>query len=194
MRLTAFILLSAVLAACADPTQPATRPNPSASATGAEPAVAAPFRVARRDLGTFGAKESRAIGINNNGAVVGYSEVRLDDTTVTTHPFRWTAAGGMRDMAPTLGRDACGAVLSGWAQRINRSGQVAGTRTIATDRGYPCQLDWTAARWSPSNVQDLGTLYGGTESRANDVNVYNRVAGWSNRSGGAIHATLWTLQ
>jgi probable HAF family extracellular repeat protein len=243
-----------------------------------------------RNLGTLpGGASSEATDVNDAGMVVGFSQKRLADGGLTTHPFRWTAAGGMRDITPTLGREPCGNVLTATAQRINRSSQVAGTQdsnihdcgdvgpgaafwsasnaftfvaeaAVANginDAGhvvgqlyYSCSggplcgaFRWTgsgqavllpsldnsgdcgdcgrafainnaglvvgesptpggfydglqhAVVWSAtSQIQDLGTLAGGTKSQANDINKNNQVVGWSNKTGGAVHATLWTLR
>ena len=49
---------------------------------------------------------------------------------------------------------------------------------------------WTRAGGFP----DLGTLAGGMTSQANAINNHQQVVGFSNKTGGAIHATLWTLQ
>src|SRR5918912_1068105 len=64
------------------------------------------------------------------------------------------------------------------ALAVNGTGLVVGV-SQTPDAAHAHAVVWTAA----NQVQDLGTLVGGAESRANDVNAYNQVAGWSGKSG-----------
>src|SRR6185503_9705328 len=53
------------------------------------------------DLGTLGGAQSMAVGLNDQGTVVGFSYL-ADDFTV--HGFVWTAREGMRDVGTLGGR------------------------------------------------------------------------------------------
>jgi probable HAF family extracellular repeat protein len=83
------------------------------------------------DLGTLGGS-SYAMGINDSGQVVGYSEVGT-----THHAFIWTASGGMVDLGTPPGCT--------WSQgeMINASGEISGEAINSINRQIP-------AFWSAS--------------------------------------------
>jgi probable HAF family extracellular repeat protein len=64
---------------------------------------------------------------------------------------------------------------------INKKGQVVG------------QSSYHAFSWEDGTMTDLGTLVGGQQSSAEDINVASQVVGWSQTSGGdgERHAFLW---
>jgi probable HAF family extracellular repeat protein len=66
-------------------------------------------------LGTLGGRSSVGTGINDNGVVVGRSEVNSQQ-----RPFLWTAIGGMQNLGVPPGSDF------GQAEDINSSGFVVG--------------------------------------------------------------------
>jgi probable HAF family extracellular repeat protein len=231
-----------------------------------------------RNLGTLpGGRSSQATDVNDGGVVVGYSGIRLPDGAQGTHAFRWTAAGGMEDLTPGLGRSDCDLIETSFANRINRSGAIVGTWYLDVECGFAHPFAWGTApfngngeefllangindlgevvgttwellgtifAWrsfqrnvsllslcgpSPyvcdkfalaindagivvgasrtvpggpthaviwtatSAIQDLGTLPGGSESWAYDINALGQAVGRSTTAGGATHATLWTL-
>ena len=96
-----------------------------------------------QDLGTLpGGTGSRALGINNNGEVVG--ESFTNSSLTTGHAFRWTQAGGMQDLG-TLG--------GVWSQAflINSSGTIVGNSNLG-GIGSPTH----AFVWTPElGMQDL---------------------------------------
>jgi len=86
-----------------------------------------------------------------------------------THPFLWTAASGMIDLAPSAGNS--------WPYAINDHTQVVG------DTGTVDGFD-RAFIWSPSTgLVTLGTL-GGSRSGAKGINNGGQVVGWSSTSYG----------
>lgn len=88
-----------------------------------------------QDIGTLGGCCTQATGMNNSGQVVGWSFTASADQ----HPFLWTQAGGMTDLA-----------FAGQASAINNAGQVVGYYyNGSTSRAF----QWTAT----SGLQDLGT-------------------------------------
>ena len=87
---------------------------------------------------------SVAIGINDLGQVVGYTDI---DAGIVEHAFLWTQAGGMQDLG-SLGN---GSANRSEAWGVNNGGQVVGrTGTSAGVRGFV----WTEA----GGMVDLNTL------------------------------------
>jgi probable HAF family extracellular repeat protein len=131
------------------------------------------------DLGTLGL-ESRAHGINDDGAVVGYFCVgrvpaRSGGSVLTTHAFIYRDPGPMKDLG-TLGGD------TSIAYKINNRGDVVGGSRTAegASRGFLC----TSAR----GMIALGTL-GGTFSHAEAINNRGEMTGTStaqNRRSGQL--------
>jgi probable HAF family extracellular repeat protein len=130
------------------------------------------------DLGTLGGNFSQAQGIDDDGAVIGYSQ--LDDEGTVTHPFIWTQAGGMHDLG-SLGGDF--AIPS----RMNDEGQVVGLSSTAS--GAMHGFSWTQA----GGMVDLGTLDGaGMRSDATAVNDSGEIAGFnSSADESGSRAVLW---
>jgi probable HAF family extracellular repeat protein len=86
------------------------------------------------DLGTLGGCCSRAVSINHNSQVVGWSNTASGDE----HPFLWTPAAGMQDLG-----------VIGEASGINNVGQVVGFFHSGTSDH--------AFLWSENDgLQDLG--------------------------------------
>ena len=80
------------------------------------------------DLGTLGGDSSYALGVNDNGQVVGYSF--LADNS-TRHAFIWSASAGMTDLGTLPG--------GAWseAQKINNAGDIAGEGLDANGKQVP---------------------------------------------------------
>jgi probable HAF family extracellular repeat protein len=142
-------------------------------------AIGAAFQVTRRDLGTLGGRESRAIGISQNGIVVGWSLNRAGQKRA----FKWTAAGGMRTLSTLAPGRPC------QAHHANRRGQVVGQCTSA-------QGQLRAVLWSPTGqIRNLGPLLGGDRSSAADINENGMVVGYSTvifNNRRAFHSFRWT--
>src|SRR5574341_789947 len=127
------------------------------------------------DLGTLGGDESRALGINNLGQVVGYSDLTSDVFPI--HAFLWEN-GVMTDLGGLGGDESA-------AADINDSGQVVGASTTVSgvyqDRAF---------LWENGVMTDLGTL-GGSWSSANGLNASGQVIGNGDTAGSEIHAFVW---
>ncbi|HEX3600498.1 MAG TPA: hypothetical protein VHU84_10175, partial [Lacipirellulaceae bacterium] len=115
------------------------------------------------DLGVLpGGTSSHATAINDNGTVVGYSEV----TGGANHAFIWTSGGGMQDLIPTSG--------SSQAFDINNNDNVVGTS------------DDQAFRWT--NSTGVVLIDSQETGRANAVNANDEVIGL--RSLGTQNRTI----
>ena len=136
------------------------------------------------DLGTLGGTLSSAQGINDNGAVVGWSETVVGSDT--QHAFLWDPQTlTMRDLG-TLGGTSSEAVA------INNAGQIAGWSNTASGEGH-------AFLWDPQTaaMRDLGTLGGDKWSSAYDINDDGSVVGQSNADRNywpLCSAFLWDSQ
>ena len=128
------------------------------------------------DLGTLGGTNSRGLGNNCNGQVVGQSDlVALG----ASDAFLWDVARGMQDLG-TLG-----GVMS-WANAINCSGLVVGSSTLLGEAQQHAFLS------TANGMLDLGT-FGGTVSEAYAINKAGKVVGYARTSGDAdTHAFVWT--
>ncbi len=121
------------------------------------------------DLGTLGGGQSRALGINDAGQVVGWAETAEG----VTHAFLWNpdspnaATGTMIDI---------GILDNGYsstAEDINNNGQVVGWTAYNSIYSGPK----AAFLWDPVNgMTDLGTL-GGLSSQAFGINDAGQVVG-----------------
>ena len=129
------------------------------------------------NLGTLGGEASYATGINDNGQVVGYSEL----SDLSTHAFVWTEADGMIDIGTLPGGSAS------YANAISASGQVVGQSV--TTSGESHAFSWTAG----GGFVDIGALAGaGAYSSASAVNASGQVVGQFAPAGGFSHAFSWT--
>ncbi len=112
------------------------------------------------DLGTLGGKNSQAFAVNDQGGVVGVSNI----SPTVRHAF-WYDHGKMRDLGTLPG----GSFSTGYD--INRDGHAAGVSTTA-------QQTFHAALWRAGNAEDLGTLPGGKNSYGRAVNNKDHVVGY----------------
>jgi probable HAF family extracellular repeat protein len=135
-----------------------------------------------QDLGTLagntGYTDANAIGINDHGQVVGWSN--MPTTAEGSHAFRWTPETGMQDLG--IIADPNNEELF-----INNNGEIAGSRYI--DGSHRRGFVWTPEK----GVIDLGTLSSlpDSESRVKGFNDQGQVIGSSDTISGYAHAFLW---
>ena len=132
-----------------------------------------------QDLGTLGGNTSYAIGINDNGEVVGYSYLA---DNVTTHAFTWTAAGGMVDLGSLPGG------TSTQGSCINNAGNVGGNGIDANGRQVP--FFWSAT----GGFQTLPENTGDSRNYSFGINDRDELTGQqygSGNSGEIVHAFFW---
>jgi probable HAF family extracellular repeat protein len=123
------------------------------------------------DLGTFGGNESRAIAINEQSQVIGWSQ----RSNAAVHAFLWQG-GHMRDLGTLGGRRSEPSAL-------NERGQVAGVADTTSGQSH-------AFLWANGRMRDLGIL-GGSWSEAKAINARGEVVGISEDGAGRTHAFLW---
>jgi probable HAF family extracellular repeat protein len=129
------------------------------------------------DLGTLGGTFGFPFSLNNQGQVVGNSNLAGD---LTFHPFRWDRKKGITDLG-TLGGN------SGQADQINEAGDVVGKADLPGSQTHDGFL-W---RKDTMTMTDLGTLPGDPCSRANWINEQRQIVGNSSDCTYALHALLW---
>jgi probable HAF family extracellular repeat protein len=120
---------------------------------------------------------TKALDLNARGDIVGVSG---SDTLAAVF---WPRKGGIVNLAALPG------FSNGEAVAISDNGSIAGVVTGAA--GFPNRA--RAVLWQADTlaIQDLGTLPGGTDSRARDVNNRGEVVGRSNTPNGS-RAFVWT--
>lgn len=127
-----------------------------------------------QNLGTLGADDSSATGINDIGQVVGYSTT----TELLQHPFLWNVQEGMLDLCTSCEGHSV------HAEDINNLGQVVGWSqggSLVQNRAFW----WTAQ----GGMVDLGTLIGEGPAEAYGINDLGQIVGYSNS-----HTFIWTTQ
>jgi probable HAF family extracellular repeat protein len=163
----------------------------AAAATTAPAQAAAsqhPYRLV--DPGTFGGPQSflnlPAVPLTPGGALLGTADMARHDVDYPkcnpfmvgfpdrflVHAFAWRD-GRLRDLGALPGNNS-GAVFE-----VNRSGVGVGmSETAITDphTGWPADH---AVMFKGGKVIDLGTLHGGYESQANDINNTGQVSGFA---------------
>ena len=139
---------------------------PATRRTHAQPALV--------DIGTLGGDNSISQGINAMGQVVGYSYLA---DNATQHAFLWTpdVANGTTGTMVDLG------VLGGSysiAYGINDLGVVVGTSS-SVGRGHArVRVDPDGPNaGTRAQMSDIGTLGGGSESEARDINNSGQIVG-----------------
>lgn len=173
---------------------PETRARPAArllggnrvSRTPQEPGTSGPIQpppgqaqvrveIERVELGTLGGTESRALDINESGAVVGQGKL----ASGLEHPFLWSRETGMVDLGPALQTHTR-------ALQVNNAGRVlCETFNARVFRGYLWNLE--------SGLTDLGAFspkHPFTVPAA--LSERGHVAGGSRDDSGMLRAFLWT--
>jgi probable HAF family extracellular repeat protein len=134
-----------------------------------------------KDLGTLsGATVSGAIGINDNGAVVGYSNVKGDLATNFVAVL-WPATGGIVNLGKISGGSSSAAF------EINSSGVVTGDSFLNT--GIV-----NATNWTNNKIKNLGALPKAIFTAGLDINDNGSIVGESVFSYGPpfkSHGFLW---
>ena len=128
------------------------------------------------DLGTLGEGDSRALGLNEGGVIVGSSSAKaLFAATLLQRAVRWQN-GRIGELDTPVGSQS-------QALAINDRGQIVGWSETKAGVRHAC-------RWQDGRVIDLGTL-GGAQSEAVAINGSGEVVGWSDTKAGIRHAFLW---
>ena len=127
------------------------------------------------DLGTLGGTFGFPFSLNNQGQVVGNSNLPGD---LTFHPFLWDKKKGITDLG-TLGGN------NGQADQINEAGDVVGKADLTGSQTHDGFL------WRKGRMTDLGTLPGDPCSRANWINEQRQIVGNSSDCTNGLHALLW---
>jgi probable HAF family extracellular repeat protein len=117
---------------------------------------------------------SSAQGINDGGAIVGYSVYGSSSTA--THAFLWQS-GTMTDLGTLSGGSQSG------ANAINATGEIVGWSNSANGTH--------AVAWIGSTLSDLGTLTGYNSSDALALDSTGRIVGSATDAQGNQHAVLW---
>lgn len=128
------------------------------------------------DLGTLGGTCGFPNWLNNNGEVVGQSNLAGDSTY---HPFLWRR-GRMRDLG-TLGGHF------GAANSINETGDIVGWATTPGDQAAH------GFRWKRGQMSDLGVIQGKLCSFAFAINSKRQIVGYADDDclRGNPHAFFW---
>jgi probable HAF family extracellular repeat protein len=129
--------------------------------------------------GMFGGHH--ACSINNNGQVVGHSDLTGD---TTFHTFLWTWETGMKDLG-TLPGDFASTAIS-----INDPGVVVG---VSLDSNF----NERAFVWSTGSMTDLNAVLTANPQKlyliqANSINASGEITGLAVTSDGNLHAFLAT--
>jgi probable HAF family extracellular repeat protein len=134
------------------------------------------------DLGSLdetSAGTTIARAVNNDGLVVGYSDIP-SSVSGGTRGFTWTSTGGMQEIA-TLGGEISRAF------GVNNDGDIVGESNATA--GGPLRA--FIRRSGETTLTDLGTL-GGTSATASKINDTDQVAGTSLTESGEQRAFIWS--
>jgi probable HAF family extracellular repeat protein len=141
------------------------------------------------DLGTFGGPASyfseQGIGarvLNNHGDVAGYADTSTPDPSApgcfnldcfVSHAFRWHN-GARIDLGAFFDSSAVSA--------INERGWIVGFSQYGPADPITGSVHAVAALWKNDQITSLGTLDGGTDSNAIDVNDRGQITGFASNS------------
>ena len=135
------------------------------------------------DLGTLGGANSEAVGINDSGQVVGWSQWSTD-TSAPWQAFIWTQQTGMQELsflATSSSRDQ--------VRAIGNQGQIVGYYIDANNYFSYCPYLWD----SQHGMQQLPALKTNTEGNfARDINSSGVTVGTCvAETGNYSHAVMW---
>jgi probable HAF family extracellular repeat protein len=142
--------------------------------------VTSAVTLARVDLGTLGGASSVAADIDNQGVVVGSSQL----ASGATHAFRWSAASGMIDLG-TLPGDVESQAVAILDSAMPDDGQILG---FSGGSGR-----WTPVVWSSSGASralPIPLLPNATFGRPTAFNTLGQVVGWDVTN--MQHAWVWS--
>jgi probable HAF family extracellular repeat protein len=123
------------------------------------------------DIGTLGGNCGVAMGLNNQGQVIGVSDLAGD---VFSHAFRWDKKGRLQDLA-TLGGNY------GQANSINDAGDAVGWAYTAGDVIFHTVI-WPNGKATPT---DLGVITGYAFSFADAINSKGQITGGLTNTDGS---------
>lgn len=134
-----------------------------------------------KDLGTLsGATVSGAIGINDSGTVVGYSNVKGRPATNFV-AVQWSSTGAISNLGTLSGGNSSSAF------EINSSGEIAGDSFLSSG-------NVNATSWTNKKIKNLGSLPGAIFTAGLDINDNGEIVGESVFGYGppfSSHGFLW---
>jgi probable HAF family extracellular repeat protein len=145
-------------------------------------------------LPTLGGNNALAVGVNNRGEVVGWSENGNQDASCPApqkfdfEAVTWGLDGLIHELPPLKGDTV------GFALGLNNRGDVAGgSGTCANTPLFPLIAGPHAVLWENGIPHNLGNLGGTLSATAAAVNDRREVAGGSYVSGDQnVHSFFWT--
>jgi probable HAF family extracellular repeat protein len=140
--------------------------NPSTGVPTVDPFIWSPQDGKMTDLGGLGGTYGYTTWLNNQGQVVGASNLPGDQTQ---HPFIWSKSQGMVDLFLNGGLGG----NFGYPDWVNDAGEVVGTATIPGDQ------DSHAFLWRNGEMIDLGTVGSDPDSEAHSINSQGQIVGAS---------------
>lgn len=139
-----------------------------------------PFDGALHDLGTLGGPNSHAISVNDNGVIVGWSQVDFNIGAFgipDLHPTMWV--NGVPTRLPDLGGSVSLAIS------VNNDGTTVGQSFLADDSAF------YAVIWQKGKLRNLGAVGDDVLSGASSINKWGDVVGFSITMSFASRAFLW---
>lgn len=134
-----------------------------------------------KDLGTLsGATVSGAVGINDSGTVVGYSNMKGQLATNFV-AVQWSSTGAISNLGMLPGGSSSAAF------EINSSGEIAGDSFLSSG-------NVNATNWTNSKIKNMGSLKGAIFTAGLDINDNGEIVGESVFSYGppfTSHGFLW---